>query len=1103
VQPDLPGVRIVTTDAPEEQVDRDASPTMNPGGFELDGYPSEDFTRFKRRFHRTFNYVFNRKVKRRVRISKPRQPIPTVLLEWTDKIINSVMGAGRPYITKLNALVYAGAKTIVWFMERRYREVNQDKPNRWFEELTGRIEGLEADISGVSVEIDRRIKQIPLSKTLSDNKFVLIRKYGRMSVGQLNNLKHDLSIKLEIVKRRLSTRIEELDRRRKRKLPPKYAYKGESNLNEEVPVDTTRDFWEKIIGKSSKFKKTDELKSWAKRVRANRKELPELTIQEQSLLFEEVCKKARPWKAPGPDGLHNFWWTHIPSAKNHILRWIVCVYKGEAKLPTWLSAGRTVLLGKGGDPLDPNNYRGITCLNSCYKLLTGMLTRWISRYIECAATLPVEQMALRRGVWGCTHAHILDRVITTDAKGRKKNLSVAWIDFAKAFDSIKHGYLLWCLKQVGIPESLRLILARLMRNWVIRYQGRQDGKIIWSKPLKVLNGVLQGDTLSPLLFCLAIAPISNWLLTNVDRYRTSMGQRDGREIALNHIYFVDDLKIFTTSASELEKGIMGVERIGKAIGLGINCKKCAQAHILTSARLLERGSELAKIPLLGAKESYKYLGIEQNVNVSQDEVFRRLQEVVLQRAESIWSSKRSYGQLIIDSNSMLMSKAKYVYQNLIVGVGRFETTVKSACQLDKQLRRVLINNQGKHKTTSVERLYIDRAQGGFGLLSFVETLEQAVIYAWCYLALRPDLDDAWHILYRLADRNKRNIILDMEHVLESEMYRGDKVKDRILRDYVRPIVWIDNAKYVNPTLAARRICGIIHGIRQRMYCAKWLSAPSQGRILTTPSIDLVRSLRWLTKGHVGRRVVSNIVASQEGMLVTKHFERVHTRNTDGLCRMRCHLMMSGEQAHQETIVHVTSLCRFWRSNLQVLRHNAVAKVLHYYFCRKFGLGTYHYSETPKEVLENDMALLYWDHSIPTEKPLLHNRPDIVIVDKDRGSVFIIEVRVSWPTSIANEERRKFVKYAVNSNLPEEFDMNQAIPVGDNLQNELMQFHKLPVKTVPVVIGVHGEVSVNLFMYLAEVLNIPPKETEELIDRMCRAAAIGTHRLVLAHMANPE
>jgi hypothetical protein len=282
-----------------------------------------------------------------------------------------------------------------------------------------------------------------------------------------------------------------------------------------------------------------------------------------------------------------------------------------------------------------------------------------------------------------------------------------------------------------------------------------------------------------------------------------------------------------------------------------------------------------------------------------------------------------------------------------------------------------------------------------------------------------------------------------------------------------------------------------------------VECPVQGRVLATPSIDLVRSLRWLTKGFVGRRVVSNVVASQEGMLVTKDFAQVHLRRTDGLCRMRCHLMASNEQAHRETIVHITSLCRFWRSNLLVLRHNAVAKVLHYYFCRKFGLSTYHYSETPKEVLENDRAILYWDHSIPTEKPLQHNRPDLVVVDKKSGSIFIIEVRVSWPTSIVKEEHRKFVKYAVNSNLPEEFDLNQTIPVGDNLQNELMQLYKLPVMTVPVVIGVHGEVSLNLFKNLSQVLNIPLKDTESLIDRMCRAAALGTHRLVLAHMANPE
>ena len=186
----------------------------------------------------------------------------------------------------------------------------------------------------------------------------------------------------------------------------------------------------------------------------------------------------------------------------------------------------------------------------------------------------------------------------------------------------------------------------------------------------------------------------------------------------------------------------------------------------------------------------------------------------------------------------------------------------------------------------------------------------------------------------------------------------------------------------------------------------------------------------------------------------------------------------------------------------VARHNGVARSLHWYLCREYGFNTYHYSQDPVEVLENERALLYWDHPVPMGKPLRHKRPDIVLVDKLEKRVFIIEVRVSWPTSIEREEQRKYIKYAVNSNLPEEFDITQQVPYGDNLQNELMLHYGFPTLTIPIVLGVHGEVSSLLFSRLTQSLGIPSKDAEDLIDRMARSAAIGTHRIIKAHMAHP-
>jgi hypothetical protein len=56
--------------------------------------------------------------------------------------------------------------------------------------------------------------------------------------------------------------------------------------------------------------------------------------------------------------------------------------------------------------------------------------------------MPKEQLALAEGKQGCNDASILDQTITTDAQYQKKrDLSVAWIDMSKAFDSVSHPFL--------------------------------------------------------------------------------------------------------------------------------------------------------------------------------------------------------------------------------------------------------------------------------------------------------------------------------------------------------------------------------------------------------------------------------------------------------------------------------------------------------------------------------------------------------------------------------------------------------------------------------------------------------------------------------------
>uniref|UniRef100_A0A914E9U9 Reverse transcriptase domain-containing protein n=1 Tax=Acrobeloides nanus TaxID=290746 RepID=A0A914E9U9_9BILA len=924
---------------------------------------SQDRTskKFKRKFYRYFAEAYGKFWRRPLK--RPFKQAPDQVIDWASQLIEKTMSQGAMQIDKLSALVYAAGQAINWYMDTFVDEMRHDNAAERIRDLKRRIKILESEVRWIGDELTRRDKCLPRTKQQRRCYTQLVRKYKTKRTAQLKALKHDLTIKLQSSRRNLVTDLEFLEVRQLRRLSPKYAYvcKGEQE-NAEVPVDATRTYWAGIIGEKREFQATDELKQWARDVKNRKVQLPRLHDAEHKAYFDAVCKKARPWKAAGPDGIQNYWWKHIPAARVNLFGWILKVHNGEAALPGWLSSGRIVLLYKSGERNDPSNYRPISCLNNCYKLLTGMLTRWMDRYFDASGTLPAEQLALKSGVWGCTQAHILDRVLTTDAKQRKKDLSIAWVDFTKAFDSVSHRYIMWALKQIGIPHHLRYILKQLMGNWIVRYQGKMGGRIRYSQPLRVQNGVLQGDTLSPKLFVVAIAAISHWLNTNVTPYETSIGIREGIQVIqvrVNHLYYVDDLKQFTTSPSELSKALDGVSRLGKAIGLTINTKKCAQVHLRSRDQLSERSKRLDSIPLLGTSESYKYLGMEQNVHLSQHEVLDRLEAAVTKQAKAIWSSKRTFGQKVADTNATIMAKARYAYQNIVVGTGRFESTVKRANKLDSMIQCILKDNKAKQNASSVDRLKVDRTEGGLGLQTFAETLEHAVVYCWAYLAVKPELSDVWRIFSKLSDRNKRNVIGDVESIFESSLYGSANLLGRIKRDCERPMVWIDGVSYDHPTKTARKICGILHEMRQRVYLLNWNTRASAGKVLQNADLDRVRSLLWTGQGQVNSRVMSNILASQEGVILTKVLKYKNTPEADKFCRMKCHLIASSSEQHPqfEMVHHITSLCEHWRAGLGLKRHNATARVLYNFLGRKAGMVFRSLSDTPDPVSENDAAAL--------------------------------------------------------------------------------------------------------------------------------------------------
>ena len=79
-------------------------------------------------------------------------------------------------------------------------------------------------------------------------------------------------------------------------------------------------------------------------------------------------------------------------------------------------------------------------------IFTGIISDKVCNYIEDMGLFPIEQKGCRRGYRGTKDQLLIDKLIIKICKRRKTNLSMAWVDYKKAYDMVPHSWILECLK---------------------------------------------------------------------------------------------------------------------------------------------------------------------------------------------------------------------------------------------------------------------------------------------------------------------------------------------------------------------------------------------------------------------------------------------------------------------------------------------------------------------------------------------------------------------------------------------------------------------------------------------------------------------------------
>ena len=86
----------------------------------------------------------------------------------------------------------------------------------------------------------------------------------------------------------------------------------------------------------------------------------------------------------------------------------------------------------------------------------------------------------------------------------------------------------------------------------------------------------------------------------------------------------------------------------------------------------------------------------------------------------------------------------------------------------------------------------------------------------------------------------------------------------------------------------------------------------------------------------------------------------------------------------ESVTHIISQCKKLAQTEYKIRHDNIAKAVHWELCKKNGLDYVEkwYAHEPESVMENEKCKILWDFTIQTDRMIGARRPDITIVNKE-------------------------------------------------------------------------------------------------------------------------
>ena len=609
------------------------------------------------------------------------------------------------------------------------------------------------------------------------------------------------------------------------------------------------------------------------------------------------------------------------------------------------------------------------------------------------------------------------------------------------------------MRDLQVPLSLIQCIEQLMPLWKSRFSVTSGAEKIITEPITFKRGVFQGDSLSPLLFCISLLPISV-SLRKTRGY--SCGPPGRREHKVTHLFYMDDLKLYATSQRDLQQSLKVVQEYTRDVGMEFGLDKCATLRLEKGRHGNNPENEQlvdgAILRHLEIGETYRYLGIDQHSTQDANGVKMALRSKYRQRLRKIWESELSGINKVAATNMLAVPVLLYSF-------GVLKWTREELRELDSSTRKMMHLHRSIHPRSSVSRTYLPRHQGGRGLLNLECMHDRLVLGMACRVANTEDpllrfvreheVANVGAFLFKAAERAAETF--GLEFTLNAD-------DDRSL---VR--------------LEPEALKSLVKRAEQQKFLEDHANKPQHGvfyRNIERLNLSRKLTFAFLKSADLKSETEGFLLACQDGVVNTLVYRSQFSNVLDTRCRA-C-------RQQPETLMHLLSACPVHAVTSYIHRHNDALRVLYYHLRHCYGID-----ETPilpfapndiEAVVENDNCRIYWNYPFPTTHLIQANKPDIVLLEKRTSSMYVIEFSAPAETNIDIKEREKRAKYI-------------------DLVGELRRLYpECSVRLVVLVVGVLGGIKDTI---LAELRKIPACQNspEQLVMKMQKAVVLGSLRLL--------